>query len=97
MLLKKRHILLARSSNGRTTASGAVYLGSNPSLAAYANKGESERVLLCFCIPVHARIRREGAAKPEVNEVNLGSDRRGRANEIAVTPPLARGGGNENP
>jgi hypothetical protein len=33
----------ARSSNGRTTVSGTVYLGSNPSLATYNQKNMQEK------------------------------------------------------
>ena len=36
-----RVCFIARSSNGRTTVSGTVYLGSNPSLAAVINRAFS--------------------------------------------------------
>ena len=44
MLIKKRKFVsnAARSSNGRTTVSGTVYLGSSPSLAALRRPVGSE-------------------------------------------------------
>ncbi len=53
---------IARSSNGRTTDSESVYLGSNPSLAAMAKK--NAKAFFLFAIACENRIRRAEAAKP---------------------------------